>query len=141
MGTIKRRPLKLYMRRANGKLIAGSAQWRAKKPAGDWVEITQAYQCCTGTTTTIGGSWPVNPTCYNVTLNGSLVASTTWSLVYCGEVRATEYTMVTAHETVCLAELPVLVSGVGTYSIGAACTTSTTSTSTSSTTTTTTTVP
>lgn len=54
MGSIKRRPLKLYMRYdGSGKLIAGSAVWRKKKPGGgNWTQITEAYECCNYTTTT-----------------------------------------------------------------------------------------
>ena len=54
MGTINRRPLKLYMRYdGHGKLISGSAVWRMKKPGnGRWTQITEAYECCVFTTTT-----------------------------------------------------------------------------------------
>jgi len=54
MGTINRRPLKLWMRRdGHGKLISGSAVWRLKAPRnGKWIQITQAYECCNTTTTT-----------------------------------------------------------------------------------------
>ena len=49
-----KRPLKLYMRYDGfGKLISGSAVWRKNSPKnGNWVEITQAYECCGTTTTT-----------------------------------------------------------------------------------------
>ncbi|MBC7088626.1 MAG: hypothetical protein H5T96_09225 [Tissierellales bacterium] len=54
MGTINKRPLKLWMRYGgNGKIISGSAVWRLKMPKnGKWVEIPQAYECCNTTTTT-----------------------------------------------------------------------------------------
>lgn len=54
MGTINKRPLKLFMRYdVSGRLISGSAVWRKVKPRnGEWIEITQAYKCCNTTTTT-----------------------------------------------------------------------------------------
>ena len=132
MGTISKRPLKLYMRYdGTGKLISGSAVWRTTMPKlGHWVQITQAYECCNTTTTTIGASWPVNPTCYYVTLNGSIVATTTWSLVYCGDEEATVYVQDRAQVVVCLSQVPVLVSGIGTYTIGSVCEETTTTTTT-----------
>ena len=59
MGTISRRPLKLWMKYdGTGKLIAGSAVWRTKAPGnGHWVQITQAYECCNPTTTTTTTYW------------------------------------------------------------------------------------
>lgn len=53
MGTIDKRPLKLFMRYdGQGRLISGSAVWRRKMPkVGKWLEI-QGYECC-GTTTTL----------------------------------------------------------------------------------------
>ena len=142
MGTIKRRPLKLWMRRdGHGKIISGSAVWRLKAPRnGNWVEITQAYECCnTTTTTTTAAAWPDAQNCYYITLSGSVVAVTVWDLIYCGDSRPTRYTQQEAHETFCLAELPVLVSGMGTYVIGDSCVTTTTTTTVAPTTTTTTT--
>jgi len=54
MGTISRRPLKLFMRYdGTGKLISGSAVWRNTMPKlGHWIQLTQAYECCNTTTST-----------------------------------------------------------------------------------------
>lgn len=53
MGTIKRRPLKAYVRYdGRGRIIAGSLLLRRKMPkVGKWKEI-DAYECCASTTTT-----------------------------------------------------------------------------------------
>lgn len=126
-----KRYLKHFVRYdGNGKLIPGGNIRAPKVPrVGTWVEVNE-YECCNPTTTTSTTTiaWPSEGDCFTVTLTGNIVSVTVWDLVYCGESRATSHQMKTAHETVCLAEPPVLTYGIGTWELGEACTTTTTTT-------------
>ncbi len=49
-----KRLLKAYARYdGSGRLVSSSLVWRKNKPkVGNWVELTQGYECCSETTTT-----------------------------------------------------------------------------------------
>lgn len=141
MGSIHKRPLKLYIRiDGQGRFIAGSSVWRRKTPKnGKWTEITQAYLCCNVTTTTTTTFDWAEQTCYSVELSAD--EGTVWAIYPCGAGEWETYVQPRSHPEICLEYPPVLVNGNGIYIIGDNCAVTTTTTTAAPTTTTTTTTP
>ena len=113
----------------NGKLIpGGNIRAKSAPKVGTWVEVNDNECCNPTTTTTTTIAWPEGD-CFTVYLHGNIVSGTVWELRYCGEIRETViYAMEMPEETVCVNQIPVLVSGIGTWDLGEACTTTTTTT-------------
>jgi len=122
---MKKRANKEYIRYdGNGRMVNNIFS-KVDPKVGDWVE-TQSDECCNPTTTTTTTiAWPEGD-CFTVYLHGNIVSGTVWELRYCGETEAVIYAMEMPEETVCVNQIPVLVSGIGTWDLGEACTTTTT---------------
>lgn len=117
-----KRILKHYVRYdGNHRIIPGGNilnRWKPK--VGRWVEA-QTYSCCNSTTTSTTTVFPEDRYCYIVYLHGNLTSGTKWNLMYCGVGEYMEYQMESAEETVCLAEAPILMEGIGTWDLGEIC--------------------